>query len=551
MTKKLIRHILTTCLLFSSLYLPVADAGTAKRPAANGSEGKKSPETNFLKGDACLKKSDFSCVKLMQAGISSQSPYAKLLEGALALKQNQIDRAFSLLLPMQSTQSIIPQAKLLLHQSLALAFETTADTAQALQHWVMAKTTATQMGEANLPEISDNFDNAIWALLANQSAPELVSLRGSSSDTVFQGWIDLRLASLEQDKASAIKQWISLYQDHPARKFSETLLSDPHLNMMHAAALPTAGNIALIIPTGLNASSPEMHAFHLGMQTALNHMQLSNLITIVNPDNEENGALDNAQDSQQAKHDYFIAPQLDAHTINSQFANDMNQETLRINLSADDEAADIVNFADQHAMQRITVISTKNEASQRLYRAIQSAWEKQHPGQENQPDLSSVMLQEVLAKNSPELLELNANIMAKSTELVVLALPADEVSLVKPYLNISMPTITFSGIDLGTQDANTPSTLYGLRFLEIPWLLKPDTFHAEYKLESANLTNPTQLRWFALGVDSILLTIEKRKSGTKPFSLNGLAGNYEVNPSGEIRRHMLSARLTPSGIEAD
>lgn len=549
MIQKLIQSILTICLFFSSLYFPLTYADTVKTAVpAQGSEIKKSPETYFLKGDACLKKSDFACVKRMQASISSQSPYARLLEGALALHQKQTDRALNLLLPIQSAPTLIPQGRILLHQSLALAFESVEDTPQALQHWIMAAEAVSHLNEAGALELSRNLNEQLWALLAKPSMQELVTLRGTSSDNIFHGWIDLRLAAMSHDQVGSIRQWTNLYSDHPAGKFSEMLLSSKDTPDPQGPMLAASGSITLMIPTGLSASSPEMHAFHLGMQTALNRMQRSETIKVIDIKNSEEGL---AGTDQPVVQGYTIAPILDSQNRASRFESFNDQEHLCLSLSLNDDAADIVNFADQHAMQRITVISSQNEVSQRMRQAIELAWDKKYPEAANRSGLANLVLHYALAKNSIELLELNATLMAKSSEMTILALSPDEFSVVKPYLGISMPAITFSGIFNLLHETNASVPIYGLRFLEMPFLLTPDTFHAEYKAESANLTNANQLRWFALGVDSILLTIEKRRYGTNPFSLSGLAGSYHVNTSGEIRRQMRSARLTPGGIETD
>ena len=101
MTKKLFNHILATCLLFSSLYLPAHAETSNKTPSEKpDTQIKKSPEANFLDGDTCLKQANTACAKLARAKIPSASAYAKLLQGSIALSEKQTDKALLLLLPL-------------------------------------------------------------------------------------------------------------------------------------------------------------------------------------------------------------------------------------------------------------------------------------------------------------------------------------------------------------------------------------------------------------------------------------------------------------------
>ncbi len=126
MTFKLIKHILTTCLVFGSLYLHAgevinAEATNTRAQNAATSQENKSPATLFLAGNSCLKKADIACAKLALARISSASPYAKLLQGNIAILEQRVDESLQLLLPLQAEPRLNAEAKINLHQNLASA----------------------------------------------------------------------------------------------------------------------------------------------------------------------------------------------------------------------------------------------------------------------------------------------------------------------------------------------------------------------------------------------------------------------------------------------
>jgi hypothetical protein len=211
MTKKLFNAILSTCLLFSSLYLP-AQAETANKVAAErpDTQIKKSPETNFLDGDACLKQANTACAKLALANIPSTSAYAKLLQGSIALSEKQTDKALLLLLPLQTEENLIAQAKISLHQYLASAFESLDDAQQAIQHLIQAEANVATLEIKEAQTTVAAIHDRIWAMLSNLGQAELIELRGNNTDNVFQGWVDLRLAASNQDLNNILGGWSAI-----------------------------------------------------------------------------------------------------------------------------------------------------------------------------------------------------------------------------------------------------------------------------------------------------------------------------------------------------
>jgi len=113
MTRKLFNAILATCLLFGSLYLPAHAAEANKASTAEVKlSARKSPGAHFQDGNTCLEQANIACAKLALANIPSLSPYAKLLQGGIALHEQRVDDAMLLLLPLQAEKDISVEAKL-------------------------------------------------------------------------------------------------------------------------------------------------------------------------------------------------------------------------------------------------------------------------------------------------------------------------------------------------------------------------------------------------------------------------------------------------------
>lgn len=224
MTRKVIQHILTICLLFSSvILLPHAEAAGNTATRAGKPQIKKTPEANFEHGIACLHQKNTACAQVYLAAIPSVSSYSKLLQGLIAASENNDDQALLLLLPLQTEPQLSGSARITLHENLAEIFKHLSDTLQAAQHLLLAdQLLQLNQSAENSGKIELIHEN-LWKLLENQSQDELITLRGNNTDPIFQGWIDLSLSTRNPNPQAAITSWNSLYTDHPASILSKTL----------------------------------------------------------------------------------------------------------------------------------------------------------------------------------------------------------------------------------------------------------------------------------------------------------------------------------------
>lgn len=550
MTKKLFKCILTICLLFSSLNLPVfAQTASPTQATAIKSTLKKPPEAQFLEGEACLKASNIPCVTMSIALIPNVSAYAKILEGALAFKQNQTDRALLLLLPLQTDDHLILAAKVLLHQTLAQAFESLGDTQQALQHFILAEMSLSNaQASDSAGNIAENHDR-IWRLLKPLNQVDLVALRGNNTDTVFQGWIDLALAANMLDSKS-MANWSALYADHPALGFANSLSKNTVTTTQKPNHLTLSSTIALVLPAQTEADVEKIQAFKLGLQTALNLAAMPNPVEIYyQQQNQEDPAAIYTRAMSEGS-DYIIALNLNDPAANSYYQQVANRQVLHLGFSFSDEADGIFRFASKNAMQHISVVTTQHAASQQMLASIQQVWQQNTEENDNGAIHTIVLNADVLAEPI-KLLDLKSQIAANIHDMVILAMPASDVVKIRPYLDISTPTMTFSSIHDIAQENDNLKLLNALRFVDMPFLLESGPAVSDYQSIAADFSNKTLLRWFALGADSLQLLISTENTANQPLAINGLAGNYNVSETGVIKRIPISARFNQSGAMPD
>jgi len=543
MTKKLFNSILTICLLFSSLYLPAfADTANTARTTNTKNAIKKSPEAYFLDGEACLKTSNIPCVSVSLAMIPKMSVYAKILEGALAFKQNKTDRALLLLLPIQADAHLIMPAKILLHQTLAQVFAGLGDVQQAIQHLILTEALFNQIQTDDTTNKLFANHEQIWRLLQPLNQTELAALRGNNTDNVFQGWLDLTLASQYLDAQHHIASWSTLYPDHPALNFANQLLKHDATTMQAGTSLASAGSIALMLPPQSEVEAEQVEAFKLGLQTALNLATLSNPIEV--------HYQQQAEPELDADTDYYILPNFSQSDSHQDFEQIANKKSLRLGFTLQDEANTMLQFARKNGMQHTTVVTTQHETSQKMLAHIQHAWQQEAEDVEF-GTLNIITLDSEILAEPIKLLDLKSQIASKLHDMVILAMPAQDVVKIRPYLDTSIPTMTFSTIhDIAYENDNL-KLLNALRFVEMPFLVENNQLVTDYQSVAASLTNKKQLRWFALGVDSLQLLISNELKGGQTSLIKGLAGNYAIAKTGEIKHTFISARFNQTGAIPD
>lgn len=524
-------------------------AETKNAAETRSPETKMTAEAAFTQGQQYLEQGNIPLAEVSLTRVPPTSPYAKLLAGNIAAAKGDTDRAFLLLLPLQSNTSLTNPAAASLHASLSNAYEKQGDSLNALTQLTSREAYIT--GQA----IEDNHQS-IWRLLSSLPAPDLIAMRGEATDTNTQGWVDLNLAAKNPDAATELATWFNSYPDHPAAGFAKTLATAKSANTK-ASGLALPGNIALILPFDNPEYTDKANAFKMGLQAALDKNAIPNTIKAYASlgDTESFGDLHAFAKDEQAS--YVIGP-MQIGELSEKFATHTDGTTSDIRLlslldshsanslqnagfSLQDEAQAIATFAKTHAIQHITILTLDNATAKSMTEAFQAVWADQ--GSETRV----ITLPQDLQKANASLLDLKANLAQQPVDMILLAMPGDEARIVRPFLDISTPTLAYSSINNGAGN----NSLNAVRFVDIPFLLDPNyNQYAVYQKLADNLATQELKRWFALGVDTLQLLMANpaESSGT---IINGATGKLLIDQNGKISRQLPLGRFTYNGVVLD
>lgn len=582
MTNNLINIILATCLLFSSLNL----AAEQISPPTNRTDNKT--ETQFLAGETCLNQANTACAMAALAKIPSNSPYAKLLQGEIAYSNHALDQALQLLLPLQAEAQLSNVAKISLHQHLAKAFAQLQDPEQSLVHLLQVDLALAATSSSSQKAMTIANQAQIWDLLNKLDQGELLALRGNNTDDNLQGWVDLALATRNQDLNSSLKSWQLSYPDHAAATFAGNLHL-PNTNATQTLKLASNSDIKVSYQANSDADKSRANAFKLGLQTALSSQGLNNTIHIASTADKaddlasvshestslEAGSIEsysaesdsNESDSNEADSEKQASEALDSPAVNitqlrapatsdyrinllfNQNSDELNTIqartplTITLGFNIDDEARRIVKFAADNAISRVAIITTDDADAAQLLSHFDTVWQTAFKLNPDHHSFNIITLPSQMAANDPRLLDIQTSINAQAHDMVLLALSVANARNVKPYLNAGTPTIAFSNL----HEAAPDYALNAVRFVDIPFLLAPGTAFPAHEQARAQLNSNDLLRWYALGADTLSILIAAQSPGEKEIILNGLTGTIHIQ-HGSISRQPSLARFSYEGI---
>ena len=496
-----------------------------------------------MQGQQYIEQADLELAALSLTRIPPNSPYAKLLAGNIAAKNAEFDRTFILLLPLQSNLDLNQTAIASLHASLSDAYEKQGDIASAIEQLVRRHPYL-----VDAQSISHN-QQRVWKLLSTQTPADLIAMRGESADTTIQGWIDLSLATKNHDIATSLSTWSNSYPDHIASAFAKTLATTAPEPSTASAVIN--GNIALILPPVHEGISERVAAFKLGLQAALSKRNMPNEIKSYTRENDLEDINTQYSLAKSEGADYAIAPNfgiaLTSPNPVSVVALNADISKQHADLSLQDEAHRIAEFATRNAMQNILILTTANEPASQMLQSFVQAWQTERGFSLK---IISLIPSAVGVKDSfdlNQLMDLKANIALQAQDMLLLAMSGPEVKNVRPYLDISMPTMTFSDINMLDSDANANIALNAIYFVDIPFLLAPNNSQfSDYREHSATLKNNELKRYFALGVD--YLQILTTGPMGNDLIIEGLTGKLSLDHNGQIKRQLSVAKFTDQGV---
>jgi len=532
--------------LFCLICLIFAGTSNAGNAVANSpSSTKKTAESTFKEGIQCLNRSDMACAKIALLKIPAQDIYAKILDGAIAAAENDFDKTFRLLLPIQVSgatedSTLLPSAIASLHASLALAYDQQADTLRSLEQRTLAERYWLSANEVDANQIRQNQKN-IWNSLIRQDRAKLIEMRGESFNTFTQGWVDLALsAQTSSDLKATIADWRKVYPDHTA--YTDLILELMPQSASNQAAMASTSEkkVALLLPFGSPAFYTAADAIERGFMAAKDDIEV-----VIYPTSGDKDLSEGAN--------YVVGP-LARDEITALTTGKLAVPTLALNqaesnltlnnlyslgLSIDTEASQIAKMARDYGMQTAVIVASENGVAPRMAKAFGDAWLAE--GGE------LIFQSNINEETSPS--ELQAQLEAHPADMILLATPPELARSVRGYLDITIPTYGFSHIYTGVNYEPEDAALIAVRFIDLPWMLTTEASNFDiYKEAASNLPEGMMQRWFALGVDAYqVLSVISAQSGQKT-SIRGLTGRIQIGVGGDIERTLAVGRFTGEGV---
>lgn len=521
-------------------------------------------ESNFSEGIECLQRPDIVCAKVALQKIPPQQIYAKILEAAIAAAENDTDKTFRLLLPIQVSgaaddPSLLPQAAASLHASLALAYDHQADPLRSLQQRIQAGHYWQIAGQKNHAQIEQN-QRLIWNGLASLDKSQLVEMRGESISTSIQGWVDLALIARDQpDLRQAVADWRKVYPDHGANTDLVLELAANSTPTAAPASNKSAVNkVALLLPFASAAFHPAADAIERGFMAARNTAGDETEVVIY-PTNGDRESIN--QIYRQAIDDgasFIVGPltrdEVTALAISRTAAGKLEVPTLVLNqsessfalenlyslgLSVDTEAAQIARITRDFGLQTAIIIAADNPVASRMAQSFSDAW---------QAEGGRLLLQiDINEQTAPE--DLQSRLQAQPADLLILATEPELARTIRAFLDITTPTYGFSHIYTGVNYEPEDTALLAVRFIDLPWMLgNGDGGFDAYSEAAADLPQGMMQRWFALGADAHQVFSALATRPATPVTIRGLTGRIEITPDGNIRRTLALGQFTSDGV---
>lgn len=520
---------------------------------------RKSPEAAYSEGLACLNKGDSNCAQLVLATIPSQSPYAKVLAGNLAVAGKDFDSAFRLLLPLQADKTLSNEAGASLHASLALAYDDQQDAMRALEQRVTAES------YLQTPEAIRNNQALIWKSLSSLPRADLVEMRGNSADTISQGWIDLALAAAKSDK-EALTSWRSAYPDHPAVFIAQDISDHQASSKPVTSPNDVNGQIALILPFSSETYYPAADAIERGFMAAQFAEKGAGEVKIYATRGDKNEIVSLYMQALNEGAHYVVGPltrdevttlaadKIQVPTLTLNYADTVNIDTgtplaknpsanfYSYGLSIDTETAQLVKLARDLGMQTASVVISPDPLASRIARSFSDAWIA---------DGGQIRLNLGIAEGQ-DLNGIKTEISGHPADMIFLAASAESARGIRPYLDTATPTFAISHVYSGSWESTDDQPLNAIRFVDMPWVLQTSNpAYASYRLAAADLPPGEMQRWFALGADAYKLLVTLTSKRRLPTTVDGLSGKIRISATGEITRELSVARFGKSGVQVE
>ncbi len=513
------------------------------------------------------------------AGLPEVYPARRqLVEAEIALRQGRPQTALGLLRPLVSLQGVAPAFRAHAWQVRAQANLALGRKLDSVRDLIAREQYLVDEGHVLANQ------EQLWRILSGLNSLELQIAGQSSTDTAFNGWLDLALLQLDSGSDNyrfrqALSQWRQIYPQHSAWSFIARRLIEAQPGMPRirrlALLLPLAsrfGRAAQAVHDGFMAmdrvngdpAKPVVVAYDVGEEPALAAVYYRLAVNegadfVVGPLGKQAvGALIESG-----------ALQVPTLLLGSTPADAMlPAETYQFDLSPELEAEQTALKAYLDGHRIAAVLYPQTDWGTRVAQSFMLQWEtlggivaESHPYAENGNDFSlpikrlfniddSEARKNTLASRLGMKLEFEPR-RRQDLDFVFLAAHPRDGRLIKPQINYyqgyDLTVYATSHVYVGDPDAINDADLNGVVFGDMPWVLIDDgRIRALRESTQADTHVPRgQLdRLFALGLDAYRIVDNLPRWRIDPYArLHGATADLVLAGNGRIDRQLTWARF--------
>ena len=210
-----------------------------------------------------------------------------------------------------------------------------------------------------------------------------------------------------------------------------------------------------------------------------------------------------------------------------------------LSLSQEGEARQLANIAFGAGLRRAAIVANQAALSKRMQSAFAAEWLMLG---------GTTTLEYVYNPNPKSLAEFRTALKARQVDVVFIATDAAVARKIRPHIKASIPTYATSQVLRSKTDMALNQDLKGLKFVDMPWLIKPDhTAVMVYPQPKKSLSADLQ-RFYALGIDAFRLAqmlVRTELPPTEP--IDGVTGRITLTGGHLFARDLLQATFDQTG----
>jgi outer membrane PBP1 activator LpoA protein len=209
-------------------------------------------------------------------------------------------------------------------------------------------------------------------------------------------------------------------------------------------------------------------------------------------------------------------------------------------LQVENEAKQVADLAAQQGRRRALVVAARTALSKRLSQAFVEEWVKRG---------NQVTEEFAFTSEAADLAKLRDALAVSTSDMVFLALDAQQSKLIRSYLGLALPIYATSLVN-ASADALGRLELNGVTFVDMPWLLLPDhPAVLSYARPDPAQANVEFQRFYALGIDAYRIAQVLVQRDAEFTVLDGVTGTITLDRDRRLLREPVAAQFVQGEIK--